>query len=120
VNFTDGRYAVISQSLGGWEHHQIVKLSGTEGALWASWSGAMDRTFEPTFSLRLQCGSLLEEIPIPRAAGEVFELADQFARFVDAVQSGVPPAASGEDGCWSVRLCLKAQESVLRGTLVLL
>jgi myo-inositol 2-dehydrogenase/D-chiro-inositol 1-dehydrogenase len=115
VNFTGGRYAVISQSLGGWEHHQVAKLSGTEGALWASWSGAMDRTFEPTFSLRLQRGTTLEEIAIPRAAGEVFELADQFARFVDAVETGVAPAATGVDGCWSVRLCVKAQESVVLG-----
>ena len=116
VNFSGGRYAVVSQSLGGWEHHQVAKVSGTEGALWASWSGAMDRTFEPTFSLRLQRGAALEDIPIPRAAGEVFELEDQFARFVQAVQTGVPPAATGEDGCWSVRMCLTAQESVRRGT----
>ena len=116
VNFTGGRYAVISQSLGGWEHHQVVKLSGTEGALWASWSGAMDRTFAPTFSLRLQRGATLEEIAIPRAAGEVFELAEQFERFVEAVETGVAPAATGEDGCWSVRLCVKAQESVMLGT----
>jgi myo-inositol 2-dehydrogenase/D-chiro-inositol 1-dehydrogenase len=115
VNFTGGRYAVISQSLGGWEHHQLTKVSGTEGALWASWSGAMDRTFEPTFSLRVQRGAALEEVPIPRAAGEVFELADQFARFVRAVETGVAPAANGEDGCWSVRMCLKAQESVTLG-----
>jgi myo-inositol 2-dehydrogenase/D-chiro-inositol 1-dehydrogenase len=115
VNFTGGRYAVISQSLGGWEHHQVAKVSGTEGALWASWSGAMDRTFEPTFSLRLQRGSALEDIPIPRMAGEVFELADQFTRFVEAIEGAAAPVATGEDGCWSVRLCLKAQESVLRG-----
>ena len=115
VNFTGGRYAVISQSLGGWEHHQTVKMSGTEGALWASWSGATDRTFEPTFSLRLQRGATLEDVPIPRAAGEVFELEDQFARFVQAIQTGVAPAATGEDGCWSVRLCVKAQESVSLG-----
>jgi myo-inositol 2-dehydrogenase/D-chiro-inositol 1-dehydrogenase len=115
VNFTNGRYAVISQSLGGWEHHQIAKISGTEGALWASWSGAMDRTFEPIFSLRVQRGDSLEDLAIPRAAGEVFELEDQFARFLAAIETGVPPAATGEDGSWSVRLCLKAQESVLLG-----
>jgi myo-inositol 2-dehydrogenase/D-chiro-inositol 1-dehydrogenase len=115
VNFSGGRYAVISQSLGGWEHHQVVKVSGTEGALWAAWSGATDRTFEPTFSLRLQRGAALEEVPIPRAAGEVFELEDQFARFVQAVQAGASPAATGEDGSWSVRMCLKAQESVRLG-----
>jgi myo-inositol 2-dehydrogenase/D-chiro-inositol 1-dehydrogenase len=115
LSFTGGRYAVISQSLGGWEHHQTVKVSGTDGALWASWSGAMDRTFEPTFSLRLQRGSTLEEVPIPRGAGEVFELEDQFARFVQAIQTGISPAATGEDGCWSVRMCLQAQESVALG-----
>jgi myo-inositol 2-dehydrogenase/D-chiro-inositol 1-dehydrogenase len=115
LNFTAGRYAMISQSLGGWEHHQVAKVSGTEGALWACWSGAMDRTLAPTFSLRVQRGTSVEDVPIPRAAGEVFELEDQFARFLDAIQTGVPPAATGEDGCWSVRLCLKAQESAQLG-----
>lgn len=115
VNFSGGQYAVIAQCLGGWEHHQVVKLSGTDGALWAAWSGAMDRTFAPTFSLKVQRGSDVEDIPIPRAAGEVFELEDQFARFVRAVQTGSAPAATGEDGGWSVRLCLKAAESVRTG-----
>src|SRR5690242_5606182 len=50
VRFPGGPYAVISQTLAAWEHHQTVKLSGSGGALWASWSGAMDRTFEPAFS----------------------------------------------------------------------
>lgn len=116
VTFSGGAYAVIAQCLGGWEHHQTVKLSGTEGALWAAWSGAMDRTFEPTFSLRLQRGDQLETVAIPKAAGEVFELVDQFARFVKAIETGTPPAASGEDGLWSVRLCLEAQRSVETGS----
>jgi myo-inositol 2-dehydrogenase/D-chiro-inositol 1-dehydrogenase len=115
LGFSGGRFAVIAQSLGGWEHHQVVKVSGTDGALWASWSGATDRTFEPTFSLRIQRGSALEDVPVPRAAGEVFELEDQFALFVQAIETGSPPAATGEDGTWSVRMCLKAQESVRLG-----
>jgi myo-inositol 2-dehydrogenase/D-chiro-inositol 1-dehydrogenase len=115
VSFTGNRYAVISQSLGGWEHHQTVKVCGTEGALWAAWSGAMDRTLEPTYSLRLRRGSSVEEIAIPRAAGEVFELEAQFDRFLQAIETGVPPAATGEDGCWAVRLCLQAEESVRSG-----
>src|SRR5262249_46452034 len=40
VTFSGGQYAVIAQCLGGWEHHQIVKVSGSDGALWAAWSGA--------------------------------------------------------------------------------
>jgi predicted dehydrogenase len=59
---------------------------------------------------------MVEDIPIPRAAGEVFELEDQFARFVRCIQGEGPPAATGVDGEWSVRLCLAAQESVQRGT----
>src|SRR5205085_7236913 len=43
VGFPDGAYAVVSQTLAGWEHHQAVKLTGTTGALWAAWSGATDR-----------------------------------------------------------------------------
>src|SRR5438067_608897 len=48
VRFPGGRYAVVSQTLAAWEHHQTAKITGTGGAVWASWSGAMDRTFEPT------------------------------------------------------------------------
>jgi myo-inositol 2-dehydrogenase/D-chiro-inositol 1-dehydrogenase len=119
VDFAEGRYAVISQSLGGWEHHQNVKIAGRDGALWASWSGAMDRTFQPTFSLRCQQGADLVEIVIPRPAGEVFELEEQFTRFVQAIHIGIAPAATGEDGRWSVALCLKAQESARTGKPVL-
>lgn len=115
VDFPGGRYAIISQSLGGWEHHQTVKIAGRDGALWASWSGAMDRTFQPTFSLRCLQGADVAEIVIPRPAGEVFELEEQFARFVQAIQTGIAPAATGEDGRWSVALCLKAQESARTG-----
>jgi myo-inositol 2-dehydrogenase/D-chiro-inositol 1-dehydrogenase len=115
VRFDAGQVAVIAQCLGGWEHHQIVKLSGTKGALWASWSGAMDRTFEPTFSLNVQRGDDLQTIDIPKPAGEVFELEDQFDRFVTAIETGKAPAADGLDGLWSVKMCLKAQESVRTG-----
>ena len=56
---------------------QIAKLTGTDGALWAAWSGAMDRTFHPTFSLRVLRGEQVEEIPVPRPPGEVYELDDE-------------------------------------------
>jgi myo-inositol 2-dehydrogenase/D-chiro-inositol 1-dehydrogenase len=115
LSFSGGEFAVIAQCLGGWEHHQVVKVSGSGGALWAAWSGAMDRTFAPTFSLKVQRGDALEEIPITRAAGEVFELEEQFASFLHAIQTKTPPAVTGVDGAWSVRLCLKAQESAASG-----
>lgn len=115
VNFPQGAYAVISQTLSGFEHHQVAKLTGTRGALWASWSGAMDRTFTPTFSLKFFDGNQLSDVPITKITGEVYELKDEIDQVARAVRGGPPVAASGEDGLWSVKMCLRAQESVERG-----
>jgi myo-inositol 2-dehydrogenase / D-chiro-inositol 1-dehydrogenase len=113
LRFGNGSYAVISQTLAGWEHHQIAKVTGREGALLASWSGAMDRTFEPTFSLRHQRGEAESvQVPVARMSGEVYELRDEFDHFTRAVLEGQPLTATGTDGKWSVAMCLKAQESV--------
>jgi myo-inositol 2-dehydrogenase/D-chiro-inositol 1-dehydrogenase len=110
-----GAYAVISQTLAAWEHHQVVKVTGREGALWASWSGALDRTFEPTFSLKHARGVAGEtpvDVPIDKITGEVYELNDQVDSMVRAIVDGEPLAATGMDGRWSVAMCLTAQESV--------
>jgi myo-inositol 2-dehydrogenase/D-chiro-inositol 1-dehydrogenase len=113
--FPRGAHAVITQTLAGWEHHQTAKLTGTEGALWASWSGATDRTFEPTFRLKLMRGDRVEDVPIATPPGEVYELVEQVARVARAVRSGTPVACAGEDGRWSVAMCLAAQRSVETG-----
>lgn len=115
VNFPGGRYAVISQTLAAWEHHQTAKITGTHGALWASWSGAMDRTFKPTFSLKVQTGEAIQQIAIDKPSGEVYELVDQLAAVVKSVRDGSPPPCSGSDGLWSVAMCLKAEESLTTG-----
>jgi len=118
VNFPGGKYAVISQTLSAFEHHQIVKLTGSKGALWASWSGALDRTFHPTFFLKHFDGENIIPVPIAKQTGEVYELASEIADIAAAVQTGDSPHVTGEDGRWSVAMCLKAQESVDCGTLV--
>jgi myo-inositol 2-dehydrogenase/D-chiro-inositol 1-dehydrogenase len=115
LNFPAARYAVISQTLAAWEHHQTAKLTGTGGALWASWSGVMDRTFAPTFSLKLQTGETLADVPIEKPSGEVYELVDEIAAVVRAIRNGTPVPCTGEDGLWSVAMCLKAAESVESG-----
>ena len=115
VNFPRGAYAVISQTLSAFEHHQTVKITGTKGALWASWSGALDRTFHPTFSLQHFDGETVRAIPIEKPTGEVFELVDEITALAAAVRDGAPLAASGDDGRWSVAMCLRAQESVETG-----
>ena len=115
VNFPGGAYAVISQTLAAFEHHQTVKITGTTGALWASWSGAMDRTFHPTFWLNHFDGNTVHDVPIEKITGEVFELVDQVTAVSNSVRHGTPLPATGEDGRWSVAMCLRAQESVDTG-----
>jgi myo-inositol 2-dehydrogenase/D-chiro-inositol 1-dehydrogenase len=115
VHFPRGAYAVISQTLAAFEHHQTVKVTGTKGALWASWSGAMDRTLHPTFSLRAFDGEQVQPIPIDKVTGEVFELEDQMAMLVAAIRQGGKLSCSAADGRWSVAMCLAAQQSVERG-----
>jgi myo-inositol 2-dehydrogenase/D-chiro-inositol 1-dehydrogenase len=116
LRFPGGVYALISQTLAAWEHHQVVKLTGRDGAIWASWSGALDRTFHPTFWLKHQRGvgpdAPVAEIKIDKITGEVYELNDQVDNMIRAIADGQPLHSTGVDGRWSVAMCLKAQESV--------
>jgi myo-inositol 2-dehydrogenase/D-chiro-inositol 1-dehydrogenase len=118
VNFQNGAYAVVSQTLSAFEHHQTVKVTGTEGALWASWSGEMDRTRSATHSLRAFNGSDVQHLPISRPSGELFELEDHVAAIVAAVTTGQPLPCSGRDGRASVATCLAAARSVELGQIV--
>ena len=111
----DGSYAVVSQTLAAFEHHQTVKISGTSGALWAGWSGALDRTLEPTAFLKVFDGHCLEEVPLVKQSGEVFELREEIAQCVEMVRTGKKPVATGVDGLWSAGLCLLAEESIRLG-----
>ncbi len=89
-----------------------MKVSGTKGALWAGWSGALDRTLEPTAFLKVFDGEKLEEVPLTKQSGEVFELREEIAQCIDMVRSGKKPIATGLDGLWSAGLCLVAEESI--------
>lgn len=118
LNFPNGGYAVISQTLAAYEHHQVVKLTGTRGALWASWSGAMDRTLHPTFSLKHFDGERTLDVPLTKITGEVYELEEELAAVAVAVRGEPLRCATGDDGRWAVAMCLKAQESVESGQVI--
>lgn len=120
VKFAGGAFAVVSQTLSAFEHHQTVKVTGEKGALWASWSGAMDRTLHPTFSLRAFDGEHVRDVPLEKITGEVFELEDQIALMTQAVNGQAELAATGEDGKWSVAMCLAADQSVKTGRPVMM
>jgi myo-inositol 2-dehydrogenase/D-chiro-inositol 1-dehydrogenase len=118
VNFRGGAYAVISQTLAAFEHHQVAKVTGTTGSLWATWGGAMDRTLHPTQSLKHQTGETVIDVPLTKISGEVFELEDEVAMVVAAVRDGKPLTCTGEDGRWAVALCNAAQKSVDSGAII--
>ncbi len=113
--YANGSYAVVSQTLAAFEHHQTVKVSGTKGALWAAWSGALDRTLEPEYFLKVFDGEHLETVKLTKHSGEVFELREEISQCVEMVRSGKKPAATGLDGLWSAGLCLVAEESIRQG-----
>jgi myo-inositol 2-dehydrogenase/D-chiro-inositol 1-dehydrogenase len=115
MTFPDGAYAVVSQTLAGWEHHQVVKVTGTTGALCATWSGALDRTFQPSFRLQMLTEEQVVEVPLGGTPGEVFELVEEMRLLTRAIQDGTRPGCTGEDGRWSVAMCLRAEESIARG-----
>jgi hypothetical protein len=75
----------------------------------------MDRTFEPTFSLKIQRGDAFEEVAIAKPSGEVYELVDQVGAVVRAVRDGTSVPCKGKDGWWSTAMCLKAAESLASG-----
>jgi myo-inositol 2-dehydrogenase / D-chiro-inositol 1-dehydrogenase len=110
--YPNGSYAVVSQTLAAFEHHQTVKVSGTKGALWAGWSGSLDRTLEPTCFLRVFDGDKLEEVKLEKQSGEVFELREEIAQCVRMARGEATRVATGRDGLWSAGLCLVAEESI--------
>lgn len=117
LKWNNGSYAVVSQTLAAFEHHQTVKVSGTDGAIWAGWSGALDRTDKPSYFLRAMrgLGNPVEEVPLDLPSGELFELRWEIERMVAAVRDGTAPPATARDGLWSAGMCLAAIESVESG-----
>ncbi len=118
LRFRGGAYATITQCIAGFEHHLVVEIAGTDGAIRAAWSGAMDRDHHPVFELRVQPKgfpfergvreSRHEEIA---ASGEVFELEEQIRLTAAAIRER-RPLVPGEEARKRVLLCLEAERSI--------
>lgn len=115
ISFGGGGYAVVTQTLAAFEHHCTCKVCGTTGAIWAHWSAPDARSPKAVFGLRYGNHEHIEEVAFPEMTGEVVELQQQIDALVRAINTGSPPAVSGSDGRWAVRMCLAAQASVERG-----
>jgi myo-inositol 2-dehydrogenase/D-chiro-inositol 1-dehydrogenase len=112
LKYPGGSYAVITQTLGGFEHHLFVEIVGTEGAIRSVWSGAVDRTAEPRFSLKLQrkAAQTCEQVPV-EVSGELFELQEEIRKAAVLFAEGkafYPP----EEGRKVVIICLEAERSL--------
>jgi myo-inositol 2-dehydrogenase/D-chiro-inositol 1-dehydrogenase len=112
LRFADGAYAVFSQCVGGFEHSLILEIAGDEGALRSWWAGAMDRTSEPDFELKLQrTGTSEAEVVTVEKSGEVFELEEQLRRLIEDVPRRTP-LVSARDALPSLRICLEIERAL--------
>lgn len=118
VNYADGAYAVVSQTLAAFGHHQTAKIVGAEGAIWAHWSASDARSDRPAFGLRWGLGDQVQEMGFSTPTGELVELSEEIEAVARCVRHGGPPPCSGEDGRWSTRLCLAAEASVREARLI--
>ena len=108
-------YGIVTQTLGGFEHHQVMEIVGTEGSIRTWWSGAMDRTREPLFDLKIQTRDQekCEKLEL-QPSGELFELEEELCRVVEAFRKR-KPIVSAEEARKRVLICIEAERSLEEG-----
>ena len=116
MRFPGGAYAVVNQTLAGFEHHHVVEIVGTDGSIRTWWSGAMDRTLragaraqDAARAGRARC----ETSPLERS-GEVFELEEELAHVTRAFRKGRRSCAARRRASAS-SCCLEAERVGARG-----
>ncbi len=115
LRFPGGAHAVITETLAGFEYHQLLHVVGGSGAIRSWWSGTLDRTGHPTFELRLERrrGGGAETVAVARS-GELVELGEQ-ARAVVTAFAERRPLLSGAEARKRVVVCLAAERSLQEG-----
>jgi myo-inositol 2-dehydrogenase / D-chiro-inositol 1-dehydrogenase len=112
MRWEKGAYAVVTQTLAGFEHHHVVEVVGREGSLRTWWSGTMDRTLDPRHELKVKRrGRDLCEIVELGKSGEVFELEAELAAIVAAFAAG-KPLVSAEEARKRIVVCLEAERAL--------
>jgi len=121
LTFANGTCATINQCVAGFEHHLVVEITGSDGAIRASWSGAMDRDAHPVFDFRVQPRGFPFERGVREAehhevaaSGEVHELNLELRLTVEAMQSR-RPLVSADDSRKRIVCCLAAETSLREG-----
>ena len=108
-------YGLVTQTLGGFEHHQVMEVVGREGSIRTWWSGTMDRTLHPVFELKVQRRGKekCETLDVP-PSGELFELEEELKRVVSAFRER-RPIVYGEEARKRVVICIEAERSLAEG-----
>lgn len=120
LDWPDGSTALVTQCLAGFQHHSLLEIAGSAGAIRTSWSGAFDRTEHPSFSLWVQASG--ENDAAERAiafSGELFELEQNIARAL-ASFAGAPETLRLVEARNAVALCLAIDEAGRTGQPTLL
>ena len=120
VTYGDGAYAVITQTLAGYQHHLAAQVVGERGAMRVWWSGEMDRAEHPEYGLEVGNEEGVRRVPVPDVPGETLELRRQIEAVARAVREGAAPAVGGREGRRAVRICLAAEQAVRSGNTVFL
>jgi myo-inositol 2-dehydrogenase/D-chiro-inositol 1-dehydrogenase len=115
LRFPGQAHAVITETLAGFEYHQLLHVVGTVGSIRSWWSGTLDRTAHPAFELRIERerGRGVETTPVERS-GELVELGEQ-ARQVVGAFARRRPLVSGEEARKRIVVCLAAERSLREG-----
>jgi len=115
IRFPRGVYAVITQTLAGFEHHSAVEIVGMEGAIRTWWSATTARTLEPSHELKVQRRGAMECETLTLApSGELFELREEI-RQTAAAFGERRPLVSGMEARKRVLVCLEAERSLREG-----
>jgi len=119
LEWEDGSLALLTQCLTGFEHHTLLEVAGDNGSVRTWWSGALDRTLHPEFSLKVQLGEHApQSITIPKS-GEVFELEENLRQALIGFREGrsiLPP----EEARKAIEICVAAEEAHRTGRQVTL
>jgi len=115
LHWPTGAYATITQSLAGFENHQVVEVVGTHGAIRGWWSGVTDRTSQPRFELKVKRrGNAHCEAISTGPSGEVVELARTYENIAAAFQNKRPLVAT-EEARKRIVVCLAAERALAAG-----
>ncbi len=116
LNWADGSMAQVSQCLSGFQHHALLEVSGSDGALRTWWSGAMDRTEHPEFAMVLKRRGRdeVETCQIERS-GEIFELKANLEHVMDAFRDGTDDFLGPQEAARAIAVCLAVEHAAATG-----